>query len=550
MESTIRQDLGSMKIAIVDDDMASIALMRKKLESCGYDNVVSADTGLKGLSLVKENIPDLVVLDVVMPDMNGYELCVKLREDKNCRDIPVIMVTGGAIDSNEAIGTAFESGATDFISKPIKPVELLARIKNALKLKYLNDCVKAELEGRKKAERERGQLRHYLENIINSMPSVIVGVDSQGKVTLWNSEAEKVSGMFAENMEGCMLEDVFPQFSEEMRESRQAIITGEPQKYEKEFICENGEKKKADITIYPLLEKGLAEAAVIRIDDVTERVRAEERIFRSEKIVSMGWLAVGMAHEISNPLAGVLQNFQLIRKRLFSGMLKNRRVAEETGTTMEIIRGYLEKRGLTEMFESVKDEGLRVSKIVNNILSLSRKACFSYDYYSLEEIMDGAVDLLFKSSDLNAYGLEQIEFKKEYDCIPVMFCDRHKLEQALFNILKNSVYATCGNTEKVIISKIILRIKQDENMSVMEIEDNGMGMEEKVKKRIFEPFFTTRKVDAVEGVGLSISYFIITENHGGSIEVDSLPGRGSRFVIKLPVGDGNNAGVKCEKSME
>ena len=130
--------------------------------------------------------------------------------------------------------------------------------------------------------------------------------------------------------------------------------------------------------------------------------------------------------------------------------------------------------------------------------------------------------------------------------MPAVPCEGNTIQQVFLNILKNGAEAMAEAKALVLPpreldiqnqkNRFILRIKKNNGMACVEIEDNGSGMEEKTRKRIFDPFFTTKPVDIGTGLGLSVSYFIITENHGGEIEVESKPGRGTTFIIRLPLG--------------
>lgn len=538
MPESIVSDFCDMKIAVVDDDPDTIDLLQKRLTEAGYKNLIFANSANAGWSLIREQCPDIVVLDVVMPGMNGYELCAELRRDSRFFDLPVIMVTGSDPEADEPLKAAFAAGATDFIRKPVNTTEFLARVKSALELKRANGRFKKEIDRRKRAEKEIASFRNYLKSIIDSMPSIVVGIDPENRVTLWNSAAERISGRKAEDAVGSILTDIFPQFTKEIGEAGQVISKGVPRTYEKEFVQKNGQIKHVDVMIYPLLEAGQQRFAVIRIDDVTEKVKAIRKLSQGEKMSSLGWMAVGMAHEVSNPLAGILQNIQLIRKRIFSGMLKNRQVAEEVGTSIEAIRAYLEKRDLTERFDEIKALGLRSSKLVNNILSLSRTGGFVLERCSVKGLLECALERVMTSPDLKLLGvLQPIKIIRDYKTVPDVFCDRDKLEQVFFHILKNSVYAMRSMHDGGEAPQITLCIKEDPEMAVVEIVDNGIGMVPETKERVFEPFFTTWRSGDGMGLGLSLAYFIITEKHKGSIAVDSFPDQGSRLTVKLPKAD-------------
>ena len=160
---------------------------------------------------------------------------------------------------------------------------------------------------RKRIEVELSHLRSYLSNIIDSMPSVIIGVDTDNQVTQWNAEAQRITGITADDAMGTSLVQSFPRLLSELQRIRKAIQTNQKQTNLKRPYQQEGATRYEDITIYPLIANG-AMGAVIRIDDVTERAHLEEMMIQSEKMLSVGGLAAGMAHEINNPLAGIMQN--------------------------------------------------------------------------------------------------------------------------------------------------------------------------------------------------------------------------------------------------
>ncbi len=160
-------DLFRMKILIIDDDMSSVALLQRRLESSGYTDIQTTTSAKEGLLLVQKDPPDLVILDIVMPEMDGYGFCKQLRKKKQALDIPVIMMTGAALDSDEAIKKTFDAGSTDFITKPIKNTEFLARVKTALTLKKAHDDLKKELAKRKRSETKQKKLVKELQEALN-----------------------------------------------------------------------------------------------------------------------------------------------------------------------------------------------------------------------------------------------------------------------------------------------------------------------------------------------------------------------------------------------
>ncbi len=377
-------------------------------------------------------------------------------------------------------------------------------------------------------------LQSLLKNIIDSMPSVIVGIDSSGKVTQWNIEAEKETGLSSDNAEGLYISDAYPQLKISMDNINKSLKEKQVISNSKIESFEGEEKSFSDITIYPLIGNRV-EGAVIRKDDITEKVRIEEMMIQSEKMLSVGGLAAGMAHEINNPLAGILQNLQVISNRLLNNKLpSNQKAAEEYGVSLDSLKEYMESRGVVKMMQSVRESGTRAAKIIDNMLSFSRMSEAMISYISVNEILEKTIELANNEYDLKMkYDFRKIEILREYTPdIPEVPCEVTKIQQVFLNLLKNGAHAMSEDKNRA--SKFIIRSSFDEVMVRMEIEDNGLGMDSETTKRIFEPFFTTKGVGKGTGLGLSVSYFIITENHNGYMGVESIPGKGTTFIIELP----------------
>ncbi len=394
----------------------------------------------------------------------------------------------------------------------------------------------SDISIRKEQEEEVHHLRNYLTNIIDSMPSMLIGIDAEFKITQWNKTAEQSSGIEASKAHGKKLFDLIPDMVSEMDKITESIKTRETKRDRKRASQRIDGTYYEDITIYPLIANGV-EGAVIRIDDVTDKVRLEEMMVQSEKMMSVGGLAAGMAHEINNPLAGIIQNVQVMENRLTGNFPMNKKIAEKYGINFESLSKYIAERDITGMLKDIKDAGLRASTIVKNMLGFSRKSDESFSLYGLPDLFDKTLKLASTDYDLRKkYDFKVIKITKQIkENIPNVQCEAAKIQQVLLNILRNGAQAMFeAETEK---PEFIFKLSHDEmkNIVILEIEDNGPGMDEDIRKRIFEPFFTTKAVGEGTGLGLSVSYFIITENHGGEMYCESEKGKGTRFVIKLPV---------------
>lgn len=189
------------------------------------------------------------------------------------------------------------------------------------------------------------------------------------------------------------------------------------------------------------------------------------------------------------------------------------------------------------MIDAVIESGTRAVRIVDNMLSFSRRSGSSLKRHSLPELLDKTVELASNDYDLKKkYDFRQIEIRREYEKgLPQITCEGSQLQQVFLNILKNGAQAMASHIPSGKPPLLTLRIRRNRGHLDIEIEDNGPGMDDATRKRAFEPFFTTKRVGVGTGLGLSVSYFIITENHNGSMTVDSKPGKGARFTITLPL---------------
>ncbi|MHC4885312.1 MAG: PAS domain-containing sensor histidine kinase [Planctomycetota bacterium] len=279
------------------------------------------------------------------------------------------------------------------------------------------------------------------------------------------------------------------------------------------------------------------------IRDVTEQKRIEEMIVQSEKMMSVGGLAAGMAHEINNPLAGMMQTASVIRDRPCNPELNaNLRAAEEVGVELGVIQTYMEKRGIFEMIERILSSGSRAADIVRNMLTFARKQSDKKSSHDLADILENCIELLSVDYDLRKKSdFRHIQICREFEAeLPPVPCEATKLQQVLMNIMRNgaeALYARWPDPHQSPGPRLTLRLTHGRETKTIRIviEDNGPGMPEATRKRVFEPFFTTKPTDQGTGLGLSVSYFIITETHGGEMYVESTPGEGTTFTITLPL---------------
>ncbi|MGL1862756.1 MAG: ATP-binding protein [Pseudodesulfovibrio sp.] len=530
---TAEDDTPRPRIIVVDDEQINLQVFVNQLGMHGFD-VTPVDNGPDALNLIdgahNEGKPySLVVLDLMMPVMSGFEVCKKLRETFTPDELPVLILT--ARSRTEDMVEGFAIGANDYITKPFLSVELVSRIRIHIAIRDLAEAKKHDFT-------ELQHLRNMLNNVINSMPSMLIGVDPTGTVTQWNHEAERVTGTTSIDAVGQSLHLVIPHLASEMERVRTAIATKQKLTDLKRGRKENGNTQYEDLTVYPLIANGV-EGAVIRIDNVTDRVNLEQMMVQSEKMMSVGGLAAGMAHEINNPLAAILGYTHNVKKRIFTDLKKNISVAEGCDTSLKNIREYMTKREIPHMLDGILESGNRAATIVSNMLNFSRKSEKQFSPNDMATILDKTLELVATDYDLKKhYDFRDIDIVREYDNdVPPVYCEGNEIQQVFLNLIKNGAEAIDDKEYNGDHPRITCRIRQEGGMVVIEVEDNGPGMDEDARLRVFEPFFTTKEVGKGTGLGLSVSYFIITDQHQGSMAVDSHPGQWTRFNVKLPIAD-------------
>jgi signal transduction histidine kinase len=260
------------------------------------------------------------------------------------------------------------------------------------------------------------------------------------------------------------------------------------------------------ISVFPIsLDSPYDEEAsfVCVMKNVTEMKGLRDQLYHSYKLASIGQLVSGVAHEINNPLTGILGFSELLLIRVKD----------------DAIRKELEK-----IYKSAE----RCKVIVEGLLCFSRQ---QKPHRSLEYIND----VLDKTIDLRTYWLKSkgVSIIREYQETPLAYIDVQQIQHAILNILMNAEQAVhaCGRPAQVTLRTVF---DAAEKKIIVAISDNGPGIPEQVRANIFDPFFTTKPVGEGSGLGLSMTYGIIAE-HGGTIRVESAEGNGATFIIELPV---------------
>jgi PAS domain S-box-containing protein len=418
--------------------------------------------------------------------------------------------------------------------------EALERARNRLETRMQERTEKLvkEVQKRELTEKRIYEIRLLLENLVNSMPSVIIALDGQLKVTQWNLEAEKVFGIFEAAAVGKPITQLLPQFKSTIFRLIRRSESGQKAYQQSITILLDEQKRQFDVMVYPLTQTYTSElpGVVIRLDDITEKARFDEMLVQTEKMLSLGGLAAGMAHEINNPLGAILQSIQNIQRRLSPDFPRNQRIASQLDIDLEKVAEYLAQQKVDQALMAIKEAGERAATIVADMLSFARPTKGEIQPINVVEALQTSIRLAEKDyGQKRQFDFKHIQIKQNYaEELPAILGQKNQLNQVLLNLLINAAQAL-SVTAKQRPPVIEISAKQQGNFIRIDVRDNGPGMDEAIRKRVFEPFFTTKSEGKGTGLGLSVSYFIITEQMKGQMMVESEPGVGSCFSLLLPV---------------
>ncbi|OIN99144.1 MAG: hypothetical protein AUJ49_11690 [Desulfovibrionaceae bacterium CG1_02_65_16] len=272
--------------------------------------------------------------------------------------------------------------------------------------------------------------------------------------------------------------------------------------------------------------------------DVSEAKKIREMMVQTEKMISVGGIAAGIAHEINNPLGIVLQAAQNLVQRTRPDFKKNIEVATALGLNMDLLDAYMRSRKLDVFIEDIRSAAVRASAIIRHMLDFSRQSESRRKVCDLPSIIDKAVALAASDYDLKkSYDFKHIKIERDYaDDLPVINCTETEIEQVVLNLLRNAAQALAESRPPVEVPRIGITLAATTEAVRIIVADNGPGMPPEVQRRAFEPFFTTKPPGVGTGLGLSVSYFIVTKGHGGRMSVSSSPEAGTVFTIDLPRG--------------
>ncbi|MDD5348678.1 MAG: response regulator [Chthoniobacteraceae bacterium] len=525
---------GKGSIVVVDDTLASLKLLTDTLAAEGFE-VRPADSGALALASVASRPPEVILLDIRMPGMDGFEVCRRLKARPESREIPVLFISA-TTDQEERV-EGLRLGAVDFIPKPFQREDLLARVgihlelarlraklenmvtERTAELRLANERLQHELDQRKWAE---DAIRRQAE-LLDIAHDTILVCDLDGAISFWNHGAEEMYGYTRQEAVGRnaheLLQTVFPQPKAEI----DAALLRDG-RWEGELINTARDGRRIVAATRQVLQRakngGLPRVMKIS-NDITQRKQAEEKLKAAKVSAERAkeaaeeasrakdhFLAI-LSHELRTPLTPIMA--------LTSAWEEDESLSGALREDLETIHRNV------ELEARLVDDLLDVTRIVHGKISLEKTPV------DLCEIIRRVVEVC--REDLRVRRI-RFEVKTEGEPYPIL-ADGTRLQQVFWNLLKNALKFTPE------AGSIGIRCRRAGQNVVAEVTDSGKGIAPEDLTRIFNPFeqIERRESGAFGGLGLGLTLSkALVELHGGTIEAKSEGlGKGSAFCVTLPL---------------
>ena len=527
------------KILIADDNPQNLYMLETILKANGY-NVVSAANGNEALELGRKDPPALVISDILMPVMDGFELCRRWKADASLKHIPLVFYTATYTDPKDE-QFALSLGAEKFVIKPQEPDVLVKIVKEILEefkkgeivtterplvdeiafqnahnevllRKLEKKMLQLELEAteRKRAERE---LRDHVE-LLDNANEAIIRADMVGRVTYLNKGSERLFGWTPDEIVGKKGKDVpFVIDKAQLHSILKTVKEKGEWHGDMRHVHKNGKEIIVESSWKAVYDKAGKPDSILIIDtDITDKKKLEYQFLRAQRLESIGTLTSGIAHDLTNMLTPIKMAVENLRMLYPNDKDK-------------------------ELLNIIERNAMRGADLIKRVLAFARGIEEEHKDLLITDIiteLDKLVEETFPKS---------IEIRVKIPSgIWVISGNATQLHQVLMNLCLNARDAMPGggiltvSAENARIDDDFARTNPDAkagNYVVVIISDTGAGMIPEVQERLFEPFFTTKEIGKGTGLGLSTSLGIV-KGHGGFILVNSEVGKGTSFKVYLP----------------
>ncbi|MBS1804749.1 MAG: response regulator [Acidobacteria bacterium] len=480
----------SRSLVLLVDDNADMREYVRSLLAARFA-VVTADNGRTALEEIRLRTPDLVLTDVMMPEMDGFGLLEALRKNPGTALIPIIMLSARA--GEEARIEGVEAGADDYLTKPFAARELIARVDAQIKMARM----RREANEQKAAlTQEINRARQFAGEALEHIPIAFCTMDREYRITYMNATASQLSA--GKSIVGATFWDLYPEIigTDVDVNVRRAMDQRLPVEFEQFFSGAEGEAW-FQFNVYPQPGEGI----ILYCSNTTEARKSEQALRRSEQLAAAGRLAASIAHEINNPLEAV------------TNLLFLAKTDEGLSTSSK------------DLLEIADKELQRLSHITARSLKFYRQRT-APAAIALEEVLDSVV--YFHDPVIRVRG---IQIDRRFRPAPTVLCQPGEIQQVFTNLISNALDAIPDK------GRLILEVRPATTRTAsgvaVTVADNGSGMDRQMLQRLFHPFVTT-KGEAGTGLGLWVSKGILDKHHA-TVAVRTRPGRGTIFRIFFPV---------------
>jgi PAS domain S-box-containing protein len=368
----------------------------------------------------------------------------------------------------------------------------------------------------------------YIQDILTSMPLMLVGLDKEGRVTQWNKKVEELSGVAATQALGKPLWEAYPTMTVVPEHIHQAIETNQTIHLKQNLSG----LSHFDITIYPLQDQD-EPGVVILVDDVSKQTAAENMLIHNDKMSFMGELASTMAHDINAPLQAIMIDLKRFQIMLTDSNIKGDQLV-------------VDDKKMLRMDTVIRDmslKGEQVSTIISNLLAFARSRKDDKQRANIVDVMNNTIRLAQDVISVsNGLPFKKITLQRKFDKkLPLLPCYITELQQVFLSLFRHACYACHAAAQDAATSdyqpKIIVSLSESYGNLWIKIQHNGVGLTEEEQVSLFEPFFSNQpRAEAFDaGNHLSFSYYIITEQHQGHMAVTSDLASGSTIHMQLPL---------------
>ena len=523
------------KILIVDDDRRNLLAASEVLDEPGLE-LVLVDSPEEALRRTLREDFALVLLDVQMPRMDGYEVASLIRSRPRTSRVPILFLTAHNKDDIH-IFRGYSAGAVDYVFKPIQPLVLKSKVDVFVDLYRKTEEIKQKAEAEKqlllenlrvrgeKLEAERAFRRRdeHQSAVLRGLPIALYTAafgEVDRRLQFTNDSIERITGFSREAFEAPDLwaSRINPEDRDRVHDALRSV--GDTGALALEYRWRNAdgaERHILDQIVVNRGEDGRPSEVFGMWFDVTERKELELSLLHASKLEAVGRLTGGIAHDFNNMLSIVIGNLDLLQQSLRADEKAHRRI------------------------QNAIEGAQRCAELTSRLLTFSRRSPLQPVALDFTTFMPGLVKLLERTLGERARVTLAMD-----EALPEVCVDHAQLEAALINLAVNARDAMPDGGElniKVRSREDALASDGKTTRSVeISVADTGMGMEPGVLSRVFEPFFTTKDAGKGTGLGLSMVYGFVQQS-GGSITADSVPGQGTRFTITLPASTGGRIGL-------